>query len=180
MLLDLHIRNLAVVEEATIELGPGFNVLSGETGAGKSIVVDSLALLAGVRASQDQIRTGADTLAVTGVFRPEGDAWRAVLAAAGLDGDGGDDAERELVIRREISRNGRNRVFVDDQPTTLKLVGELAPHLIRIHGQREELGLVDPELQRTWLDRCGGAELAGAAVAVRAAHAERRRLADRL
>ncbi|MCG8462185.1 MAG: DNA repair protein RecN [Holophagales bacterium] len=161
MIRELHIRNLAVVEEAVIELGGGFNVLSGETGAGKSIVVDSLTLLAGVRASNDLIRTGADSLTVTGVFQPRGGAWKVPLGAAGLDsafaGEGGDAGE-ELVIRREISRSGRNRVYVNDQPVTLKLLADLAPHLVRIHGQREELGLVDPELQRTWLDRSGGAE----------------------
>ncbi len=80
MLRDLHIRNLVVLEEASIELGSGFNVLSGETGAGKSIVVDSLALLAGLRASSDQIRTGAETLTVTGFFVPEGERWRDLCA----------------------------------------------------------------------------------------------------
>ena len=151
MLRDLDIRNLAVLEQASIELGEGLNVLSGETGAGKSIVVDSLALLSGVRASSDLIRTGAKSLTVTGTFDPEPVA-RAVLAAAGLDGAGD-----ELVIRREVARNGRNRVFLNDQPVTLKLIADLAPALIRIHGQREELGLVAPELQRTWLDLAGGA-----------------------
>lgn len=180
MLLDLHIRNLAVVEEATIELGPGFNVLSGETGAGKSIVVDSLALLAGVRASQDQIRTGAETLSVTGVFQPEGDAWRAILDEAGLVDEEPRENDGEIVIRREISRSGRNRVFVDDRPATLKVVADLAPHLIRIHGQREELGLVDPELQRTWLDRCGAASLERALDRTRDAYEAWKAVADRL
>lgn len=154
MLRDLHIRNLAVLEEASISVASGFNVLSGETGAGKSIVVDSLALLSGVRASSDLIRTGADALTVTGVFEPRVQGWRDVLHDAGVEHD--DDPS--LVIRREISRSGRNRVFVNDQPVTLKLLGQLAPYLLRIHGQREELGLVDPELQRQWLDRCGAEE----------------------
>ncbi|MCP3997042.1 MAG: AAA family ATPase, partial [bacterium] len=150
MLRDLHIRNLAVLEEASIEFGQGFNVLSGETGAGKSIVVDSLALLSGVRASSDLIRTGAESLTVTGFFDPDPAAHR-LLGEVGLEGDG-----EELVIRREVTRSGRNRVFLNDRPVTLKLVAELAPALIRIHGQREELGLVAPELQRTWLDLSGG------------------------
>lgn len=177
MLIDLHIRNLAVLEEAHIELEAGFNVLSGETGAGKSIVVDSLALLSGARASADQIRTGADSLTVSGVFRPGGVVWRDLLADAGLDTE--HDAD-ELVIRREISRNGRNRVFLDDQPVTLKLLGRLAPHLIRIHGQREELGLVDPELQRTWLDRSGGADGERKRAEVKLAFNEYRALAQKL
>lgn len=153
MLRDLHIRNLAVLEAATVEFRPGFNVLSGETGAGKSIVVDSLALLSGVRASADLIRTGAETLSVTGVLTPYGEAWRELLAKAGVEADGD-----QLVIRREVNRAGRNRVFVNDQPVTLRLLSALAPGLLRIHGQREELGLVAPELQRTWVDRCGGVE----------------------
>ncbi|MEO1368944.1 MAG: AAA family ATPase, partial [Acidobacteriota bacterium] len=153
MLIELHIRNLAVVEEATIELGAGFNVLSGETGAGKSIVVDSLALLSGVRASTDQIRTGAETMSVTGVFEPAGDGHRALLEAAGLEPE-----SDQVVIRREVTRSGRNRAYIDDRPATARLLADLAPHLVRIHGQREELGLVDPELQRTWLDRMGGDE----------------------
>lgn len=140
-----------MLEEATVTLEGGFNVLSGETGAGKSIVVDSLALLAGGRASNELIRTGADSLSVTGVFAPGGEQWRRQLDEAGLD-TGGD----EIVVRREISRGGRNRVFLNDRPVTLKLLADLAPQLLRIHGQREELGLVDPELQRVWLDRCGG------------------------
>ncbi|MEM1179714.1 MAG: DNA repair protein RecN, partial [Acidobacteriota bacterium] len=153
MLIELHIRNLAVVEEATIDLGTGFNVLSGETGAGKSIVVDSLALLSGVRASTDQIRTGAETLSVTGVFEPGGDGFKAVLEEAGLEPE-----SDQIVIRREVTRSGRNRAYIDDRPATARLLADLAPHLVRIHGQREELGLVDPELQRTWLDRMGGAK----------------------
>lgn len=165
MLLELHVKNLAVLASASVELGDGLNVLTGETGAGKSIVVDSLMLLAGARASSDSIRTGADTLTVTGVFRPAGSGWRKVLSEAGVetgdhDGfDGADgDAGPELLLRREISRSGRNRVSVQDQPATVRLLTDLAPWLLRIHGQREELGLVDPELQRVWLDRSGGAE----------------------
>jgi len=185
MLTQLHVRNLAVIAEAAVELGPGLNVLTGETGAGKSIVVDSLTLLAGARAVSELIRTGADTLTVTGVFAPESDGWRAVLAAAGVEPEeeGGDDAGgdgEEIIVRREISRAGRNRVFVNDRPTTLRLLADLAPHLLRIHGQREELGLVDPELQRVWLDRSGGAEARGLAARVETAFAEADRLGARL
>ncbi|MEE8277385.1 MAG: DNA repair protein RecN [Thermoanaerobaculia bacterium] len=152
MLRDLHLRNLAVVEEVGVEFGPGLNVLTGETGAGKSIVVDSLALLAGARASSELVRSGADLLSVAGIFEPAGDRWRDVLGRAGLESVGA-----ELVVRREISRTGRNRVFVDDRPVTLGLLAEVAPHLLRIHTQREELGMVAPEVQRAWLDGSGGA-----------------------
>jgi DNA repair protein RecN (Recombination protein N) len=155
VLRDLHVRNLAVLAEVSVEFGPGLNVFTGETGAGKSIVVDSLALLAGARASSDLIRAGAELVSVTGVFAPEGDQWRQELEAAGVG-----VASEELVVRREISREGRNRVFINDQLVTLALLAQMAPSLLRIHTQREELGLVSPELQRSWLDHSGGAEAA--------------------
>jgi len=157
VLRELHVRNLAVLARVAIDFGPGFNVLSGETGAGKSIVVDSLALLAGARASSDMVRSGSDTLTVTGVFEPVGEGWRAVLGEAGVEAQP-DGQAGELLLRREIQKSGRNRVYVNDQPATVRLLSDLAPWLLRIHGQREELGLVAPDLQRAWLDRFGGAE----------------------
>ena len=150
MLRHLHTKNLAVIEEASVDFGPGLNVVTGETGAGKSLVVDSLALLAGARASADLIRSDADGLSVTGVFEPAGSAWRDVMSEAGIECQG-----TELVVRREVGRSGRNRVFLDDHPVTLRLLGQLSSFLLRIHGQREELGLVAPDMQRAWLDRLG-------------------------
>lgn len=175
MLREIHVRNLAVLAEASVELGEGFNVLSGETGAGKSIVVDSLSLLAGARASVDMVRTGAEALTVSGVFEPEGEGWRPVLTEAGLEAEGG-----EVLVRREIGRGGRNRVFVNDQPTTLRLLADLAPYLLRIHGQRDELGLIEPDLQRAMLDRSGGAEAAPLLARVAGAFERHARLAERL
>jgi DNA repair protein RecN (Recombination protein N) len=175
MLRDLHVKNLAVLTEASLELGPGLNVLSGETGAGKSIVVDSLALLSGVRATAELIRTGAETLTVTGTFAPSGKAWRRPLADAGIEVEGD-----EVVVRREISREGRSRAFVDDQPVTVRLLAELAPHLLVIHSQRDELGLADPELQREWLDTSGGAEAPALRARATEAWERYRDVADRL
>ena len=151
MLRELHIRNLAIIDEVSVEFDRGLNVLTGETGAGKSIVVDALGLLGGARATADSIRSGTETLTVTGRFQPPGAAWRALLENAGFAPEGD-----ELVVRREISRSGRNRVYLDDQPATLRLLLALAPFLLRIHTQREELGLVSNELQREWLDRSAG------------------------
>jgi len=165
VLRDLHIKNMAVVADAAMEFRPGFNVLSGETGAGKSIVTGSLGLLAGARASSELIRSGTDTLTVTGVFSPGDTPWRDCLQAAGIAPD-----DEQLIIRREISSAGNNRVFINDQPATLRLVRTLAPFLLRIHGQREELGLVTSDLQRTWLDRCGGPSGAEARRAVAEAY----------
>jgi DNA repair protein RecN (Recombination protein N) len=175
LLREIHVRNLAVLAEASVELGEGFNVLSGETGAGKSIVVDSLSLLAGARASAEMVRTGAEALTVSGVFEPEGDGWRGVLEEAGLEAEG-----QEVLIRREIGRSGRNRVFVNDQPTTLRLLADLAPYLLRIHGQRDELGLVEPDLQRALLDRSGGPEAGPLLTRVAEAFDGYTRLAERL
>lgn len=151
MLHHLHIRNLAVLSETSVDFGTGLNVLTGETGAGKSIVVDSLSLLAGARAQIDLIRTGADVLRVTGVFSCGLGATAEQLLESGVEVDGD-----ELVVRREIHRSGRNQVFINDQPVTLKLLARIAPQILRIHGQREELGLAHPKLQRVWLDRQGG------------------------
>jgi DNA repair protein RecN (Recombination protein N) len=171
----LHVKNLAVLAEATVEFGDGLNVLTGETGAGKSLVVDSLALATGARAAGEMIRTGADTLTVSALFAPAGDGWRGRLAEAGVD-----PGEGDLLVRREISREGRSRAFVNDQPATLRLLADLAPELLRIHGQRDELGLVDPELQRGWLDASGGAEAPPLLAATAAAHERWARLAERL
>ncbi len=200
MLRELHVRNLAVLAEASVSFGGGLNVLSGETGAGKSIVVDSLSLLAGARASADMIRSGAETLTVSGIFAPPGDGWRRVLAEAGLaadaedgaaaGGDGGGQASGggggapadhgEVLVRREIGHNGRNRVFVNDQPTTLRLLADLAPHLLRIHGQRDEMELLAADLQREWLDASGGEAAARLLARAGDAYTRYARLAERL
>lgn len=175
MLRELHIRNLAVLAEASVDFGPGLNILSGETGAGKSIVVDSLSLLAGSRASAEMIRSGAEALTVSGMFEPAGSEWRRILDEAGLEAEG-----PEVLIRREIARNGRNRVFVNDQPTTLRLLSDLAPFLLRIHGQRDELGLIEPELQRGLVDRSGGPEGEALLARVAVAFEQHARFAERL
>lgn len=175
MLRDLHVRNLAVLSEAEVRFGPGLNVLTGETGAGKSLVVDSLALMTGARATSDLIRAGADSMQVTGRFEPEGESWRNHLEEAGVSVE-----EGEVVIRREINRAGRNRVYVNDQPITLRLLAQLAPYLLRIHAQNEELSLADPELQRSLLDRTEGDAALGLLAETGAAEHDYRELADRL
>jgi DNA repair protein RecN (Recombination protein N) len=176
VLRAIHVRNLAVLSEASVDFGSGLNVLSGETGAGKSIVVDSLSLLAGSRASAEMIRSGAESLTVSGVFEPGGERWRQVLEEAGLEADD----SPEVIVRREIARNGRNRVFVNDQPTTLRLLADLSPFLLRIHGQRDEMGLLEADLQRATLDRSGAAEAPPLLARVAAAYDQHAQLAERL
>ncbi len=176
MLSDLHVRNLAVLEAVSLELGPGLNVLTGETGAGKSIVVDALALLAGTRASGDLLRAGSEALSVSGRFeRPQDGPWAASLAAAGLA-----LAADALVVRREVASDGRSRAYLDDQPVTLRLLAEATGPLLSLHAQREELELASPERQRDLLDASGGREAPPLLTATREAHAAYAALAERL
>lgn len=175
MLRSLHVQNLAVIERAELRFGPGLNVVTGETGAGKSLVTGSLSLLAGARARSETIRTGAGTLVLSGVFEPSGSDWRPLLERAGVPVDG-----NELLVRREVTRAGRNRVFVNDHPVTLRLLAAVTRRLIRVFGQRDELGIVSPELQRAWLDRSGGESVAPLAASCAEAWDAWRQAAERL
>ena len=161
MLRELRIRNVAVIEAVAIPFEPGLNVLTGETGAGKSILVDALLLIRGVRAQTDVIRAEADVATVEAVFDVEGDdAVAAVLEAAGLAVAGG-----ELVIRRELTRSGRHRAFVNDSPVTVSFLERLGDHLVDVHGQHEQQRLLEPSAQLDLLDRFGDAEALRARVA---------------
>ncbi len=175
MLRSLYVQNLAVIERAELQFGPGLNVVTGETGAGKSLITGSLSLLAGARASSDTIRTGADTLVISGVFEPSGSDWRRLVEEAGVPAEGD-----ELLVRREVTRAGRNRVFVNDHPVTLRLLSAVTRRLIRIFGQRDELGILSPELQRAWLDRSGGDPVAALVSSCGSAYEVYREAADRL
>jgi DNA repair protein RecN (Recombination protein N) len=154
MLRELSIRNLAVVEEAVVPFAPGLNVLTGETGAGKSIVVDALLLITGARAQPDWIRTGADTATVSAVFEID----PAGPVAALLDEAGHRVADGELVIRRELARSGRHRAFVNDAAATVGLLERLGELLVELHGQHEHQRLMEPARQLLLLDRFAGAD----------------------
>jgi DNA repair protein RecN (Recombination protein N) len=161
MLQEIHIRNYAVIENLTVEFHPGLNVLTGETGSGKSVLVDALDLALGGRASPDVIRTGADRATVTVVFRAE-----AISGSARKDGVGGlppwfdwlerygvgGETEGEIILRREILASGRSRLLVNDQPVTLAAAKELAPLLVEVHGQGEHASLLVRESQLDLLD----------------------------
>jgi DNA repair protein RecN (Recombination protein N) len=162
MLLLLAVENYAVVERLRVHFHPGLNLLTGETGSGKSIVVDALGLLLGGRASADMIRTGEPQARVAGVFdvRDNG-AVRNVLGPAGLETEDG-----ELLIEREILASGKSRAFVGSRPVAASLLRELAPCLADIHGQHEQQLLFSADAQRDLLDAfAGNAELAGQAAA---------------
>jgi DNA repair protein RecN (Recombination protein N) len=153
MLVQLDIRNFALIDRARLELGGGLTVFSGETGAGKSIVFDALGLLLGGRASADLIRAGADEAVVAGVFVPRGEAAARVAAALTEAGIPVDDT---VVVRRSLARSGPNRAWINDQSVTASLLGALTGELLEIVGQHEHLSLLRPGAQRALLDRFGG------------------------
>src|SRR5215510_6171703 len=156
MLRELAIRNLAVVEEARVVFGPGLNVLTGETGAGKSIFIDALLLLLGARAQPYLIRTSAESASVEAIFEmPSTGPLAAALEEAGHGASDG-----QLIIKRELSRSGRHRVFVNDSVATVGLLERLGDLLVEIHGQHEHQRLMEPARQLEVLDRFVEAEAA--------------------
>src|SRR5437870_3495337 len=154
MLREIRIKNFAVIETVTVPFAPGLNVLTGETGAGKSIVIDAILLVGGGRAQTDVIRSDAEAATIEAVFDlPRGGGGRAVLDAAGITADDG-----AIVIRRELARSGRHRAFVNDSPVTVGLLERLGEQLVDIHGQHEHQRLLEPSRQLELLDRFADAE----------------------
>ncbi len=153
MLVELSIGNVAIIESLRLEFAPGFNVLTGETGAGKSIIIDAVSLLLGGRASSELIRTGCEAAWVEGVFslRPE---TRAVLEPTLQELGLLEDSE-ELILRREITRTGRNVARVNGRAVTLGVLQEVGRHLIDVHGQGEHLSLLQARHHVDFLDRYG-------------------------
>ncbi len=147
MLVELRAENYAVIDHAIAVFGPGLNLLTGETGAGKSILVDALALLMGGKASADVVRHGADKATVSCVFESTPGA-EATLEENGIDAEG-----NEIILRREIMAGGKGRVFVNNQPATVAVLKELAPELALVHAQTETLTSFDQAQQRILLDR---------------------------
>lgn len=168
MLSELRLKNLAVIEAVTVSLGPGLNAVTGETGAGKSIVVDAILLLMGARAQPDLIRSGADSATIEAVFDLEPEGAAAVL----LEEAGHTAPDGMLVIKREISRAGRHRVFVNDSPATVALLERLGEALVELHGQHEHQRLMEAGRQLDLLDRYAGTEEARERVAGRVAEWE--------
>jgi DNA repair protein RecN (Recombination protein N) len=150
MLLELRAENYAVIDRAVATFGLGLNLLTGETGAGKSILIDALALLLGGKASPDVVRHGADKAVVGCVFELTPGA-AAILEANGIDSE-----SDHILLRREIVANGKGRVFVNNQPATVGVLRQLAPELALVHSQGETLGSFDQAQQRSLLDRFGG------------------------
>jgi DNA repair protein RecN (Recombination protein N) len=174
MLVELRAENYAVIDHAIASFGPGLNLLTGETGAGKSILVDALALLMGGKSSADVVRHGADKAVVSCVFESTPGA-EAILEANGIDAEA-----NEIILRREILSTGKGRVFVNNQPATVQLLKQLAPELALVHAQSETLSSFDPTQQRILLDRFAGISTDAAAEAHARWHAAAGKLNDLL
>jgi DNA repair protein RecN (Recombination protein N) len=170
MLIELRAENYAVIDHAIAVFGPGLNLLTGETGAGKSILVDALALLMGGKSSADVVRHGADKATVSCVFESTPGA-EAILEENGIDCEGS-----EIILRREIFSTGKGRVFVNNQPAAVAVLKALAPELALVHAQTETLTSFDQGQQRILLDRFG----ALSTEAVEAAHMRWREASQQL
>jgi DNA repair protein RecN (Recombination protein N) len=157
VLAELRLENYAVIDNVVIEFVPGLNLLTGETGAGKSILIDALGLLLGEKASSDVIRTGAERAVVAAVFESDGKAARSIegiLETNGLDAENG-----SLILRREIAFGGKGRVFINNQPATVAVLKQIAPHLAVIHAQNESIVNFDAAARQELLDAYAGIEL---------------------
>jgi DNA repair protein RecN (Recombination protein N) len=150
VLVELRLENYAVVDNLVVEFAPGLNLLTGETGAGKSILIDALALLLGEKSSADVVRSGADKASISAVFEIESGAEKTVTQI--LENNGIDQEDESVILRREIAAGGKGRVFVNNQPATVAVLRQLAPYLATIHAQNESLLSFDAHTRLRLLD----------------------------
>ena len=177
MLIELRLENYAVIDNAAVEFASGLNLLTGETGAGKSILIDALALLLGDKASSEVIRTGAERAVVSAVFESEGsaeDSIEHILERNGLD----ESEDGSLIVRREIAPGGKGRVFVNNQAATVAVLRQLAPHLAIIHAQNESILSFDAPARLELLDGFAGSQLEPVAAAYAAWNEIRERIEE--
>lgn len=179
MITELRVRDLATIDEVVLPLGPGLNVLTGETGAGKSMLVDALALLLGGRGDSEVVRPGKSRAVVEGMFETIPAGIRHAIGEMGLDHD--DD---RLVIRREVTTEGRSRAWVNGSPTTAGVLSQLGALLVDLHGQHDAQSLLKADTQRDLLDAFGEAmpergSLAGLVAELQRVIARERSLGDR-
>jgi len=173
VLLELRVENYAVIDNVAVEFASGLNLLTGETGAGKSILIDALALLLGDKASSDTVRHGTEKATVSAVFEAGPAALDAVLEANGIDGENG-----QIILRREISAGGKGRVFINNQPATVAVLRQLAPHLAVIHAQNEAVLAFDAGSRLALLDAFAGCDNSAVANAFESWTQVRHRIAD--
>jgi DNA repair protein RecN (Recombination protein N) len=157
VLAELRLENYAVIDNVVIEFAAGLNLLTGETGAGKSILIDALGLLLGEKASPEVIRTGAERAVVAAVFENDGAAARSIEGI--LETNGLDAENSSLILRREIAPGGKGRVFINNQPATVAVLKQIAPHLAVIHAQNESIVNFDATARQDLLDAYAGVEL---------------------
>jgi DNA repair protein RecN (Recombination protein N) len=177
VLVELRLENYVVIDNAAVEFAPGLNLLTGETGAGKSILIDALALLLGEKASSDVVRTGAERAVVAAVFESEsgaGNRIEKILEAYGLD----ESEDGSLIIRREIALNGKGRVFVNNQPATVAVLRQFAPYLATIHAQNESLMSFDALARLSLLDAFASSQTEPVAAAFESWRAIRKRIEE--
>lgn len=174
MIEELRITDLGVINEATIALDPGFTVVTGETGAGKTMIVTGIGLLLGERADPRAVRNGAARARVEGRFRGVDDTVTARVEAAGGELDADPDAGPELLVARHLTAAGRSRAYLGGAQVPAAVCADVTTRLITIHGQSEQVRLAAPERQRDILDRFAGPDLAAPLVDYRGRFAERR------
>jgi DNA repair protein RecN (Recombination protein N) len=163
VLVELRLENYAVIDNLAVEFASGLNLLTGETGAGKSILIDALSLLLGEKASSDIIRSGTDKAVVSAVFEVAGRAEKTIGQI--LEDNGLDSEDASLILRREIASGGKGRVFVNNQPATVAVLRQLAPYLGTIHAQNETLLSFDAPARLALLDSFAGTQLEATAEA---------------
>ncbi len=162
MLTALAIRDVVLIEALDLDFTAGLGVLTGETGAGKSILLDALGLALGARADSGLVRHGAAQASVAATFDlPTGGTVASLLEQNGLEVEPGEP----LIVRRIVKADGGSRAFVNDQPASAGLLRELGPHLVEIHGQHDDRGLLNPRGHRALLDAFTGADTGSVAVA---------------
>jgi DNA repair protein RecN (Recombination protein N) len=171
MITELRVRDLATIADVTLSLGPGLNVLTGETGAGKSMLVDAVALLLGARADSGQVRPGAARAVVEGALEIEGAGLRRRLEELGIEAE-----EGRLVVRREVGSDGRSRGWINGSPATIGSLARLGALVVDLHGQHESQSLLSAEAQRDILDAWADATAERSALAE--AHAALKRIRE--
>ena len=161
MLAELRLENYAVIDNLAVEFSAGLNLLTGETGAGKSILIDALALLLGDKASTDVIRGGADRALLSAVFEIDEKTEKIVAGILEANGVDANDEGDSIILRREIAVGGKGRVFINNQAATVSVLRQLAPHLATIHAQNESILSFDAAARLDLLDAFAGTQLEG-------------------
>jgi DNA repair protein RecN (Recombination protein N) len=150
MIKEIRIRNFAIIENLAVNFGKGLNVLTGETGAGKSIIIDALNLLLGGRADTDSIRSGETTAFVEAVFEVIDPKTLELIRESGIEIEDG-----ELLVKRQISNTGKNRCLLNDSPVTVSTLAKIGDRLVDLHGQHDHQTLLHPEVHVELLDLYG-------------------------